>query len=140
MDRITKNLLNEFIDQYELENLPEDKAFELFAGYLVTSRHYSELFSIDDISVGAGADCGIDCIAVIVNGNLVTEPEEIEDLATNNSYLDVSFILVQAERTSGFDMAKIGKFAFGVSDFFSEDPQLPQMREFVYTLAYGEKC
>ncbi|MEK9139139.1 MAG: hypothetical protein AAB393_18620, partial [Bacteroidota bacterium] len=32
----------------------------------------------------------------------------------------------QAERSSGFETAKIGQFVFGVCDFFSEAPQLPQ--------------
>lgn len=126
MDRITKALLTEFVEQSSLQALPEEKAFEHFSGYLVTSRHYSESFSSDDITVGAGGDCGIDCIAVIANGNLVTEPEEIADLGEVNGYLDVTFVFTQAERSSGFDTAKIGQFVFGVCDFFSEIPKLPQ--------------
>lgn len=126
MDRITKALLNEFVQQNSLEALPEEKAFEHFCGYLVTSRHYSESFSSDDIAVGGGGDCGIDCISVIVNGTLVTEPEEITDLGETNGYLDVTFVFTQAERSSGFETAKIGQFVFGVCDFFSETPQLPQ--------------
>lgn len=126
MDRITKALLNEFVQQNSLEALPEEKAFEHFCGYLVTSRHYSESFSSDDIAVGAGGDCGIDCISVIVNGTLVTEPEEIADLGETNGYLDVTFVFTQAERSSSFETAKIGQFVFGVCDFFSERPQLPQ--------------
>jgi hypothetical protein len=126
MDRITNALLNEFVQQNSLHALTEEKAFEHFCGYLVTSRHYSESFSSDDIAVGEGGDCGIDCISVIVNGTLVTEPEEIEDIGSNNNYLDVTFIFTQAERSSGFNTAKIGQFIYGVLDFFLEKPQLPQ--------------
>lgn len=126
MDRITKALLDEFVDQNGLQMEAEDKAFELFAGYLVTSNHYPESFSTNDIGVGAGGDSGFDCIAVIVNGNIVTEPEEVQDLASANGYLDVAFILTQAERSHSFETAKIGQFAYGVRDFFSEAPQLPQ--------------
>lgn len=126
MDRITKALLTEFVEQNSLQTLPEDKAFEQFSGYLVTSAHYSESFSSDDISVGAGADCGIDCIAVIVNGTLVTEPEEVADLAATNGYLDVTFVFTQAERSSSFETMKIGQFVFGVCNFFDEKQQLPQ--------------
>lgn len=126
MDRITKALLTEFVEQNGLGALPEDKAFEHFAGYLVTSGHYSESFASEDIAVGAGGDCGIDCIAIIVNGTMVTEPEEIADLAETNGYLDVTFVFTQAERSPGFETAKIGQFVFGVRDFFSETPQLPQ--------------
>jgi len=126
MDRITKALLDEFIQQNGLETLPEDKAFEHFAGYLVTAGHYPDSFSTDDICVGAGGDCGIDCITFLVNGSLVTEPEEIEDLASTNGYLDITFVFTQAERSPGFETAKIGQFAFGVCDFFSDRPQLPR--------------
>lgn len=126
MDRITKALLEEFVEQNELNRLPESAAFEHFSGFLVTSSHYSESFSSDDIVVGGGGDSGIDCMAVLVNGTIITEPEEIADLAETNGYLDVSFVFTQAERSSSFETAKIGQFVFGVSDFFSEAPQLPQ--------------
>ncbi|UFJ61299.1 AIPR family protein [Brevibacillus sedimenti] len=126
MDRITKNLLDEFVKENGLGNLSEDTAFEHFTGVLLTSSHYSESFSTYDIAVGAGHDCGIDCFAIIVNGSLVTEPEEIEDLAENNGYLDVSFVFVQAERSSNFDSQKIGQIGFGLLDIFSESPSLPK--------------
>ena len=126
MDRITKSLLGEFVLENCLELLPEDKAFEHFCGYLLTSNHFSDDFSTDDISVGAGGDCGIDCIAIIVNGCLVTEPEEVNDLAEGNSYVDAAFIFVQAERSSSFEASKIGHFGFGVKDFFSATPSITQ--------------
>lgn len=126
MDRITKSLLDEFIAEQSLEALSESTAFEHFCGWLTTSSHFSETFATDDIAVGAGGDCGIDCIAIIVNGCIVTDPEEIEDLEVTNGYLDVTFIFVQAERSASFESQKIGQFGFGVSDFFKENPTLPQ--------------
>ena len=42
MDRITKGMLNEFVEQNNLSSLPEDKAFEHFCAYLVATGHYSE--------------------------------------------------------------------------------------------------
>lgn len=126
MDRITQALLKVFVEQNNLQSLPEDRAFEQFSGFLVTSAHFSESFSSDDITVGSGGDTGIDSIAVIINGTLITEPEEIADLVVANGYLDVTFVFVQAERTSSFETAKIGQFVFGVCDFFADKHQLPQ--------------
>lgn len=126
MDRITKALLNEFIIQNGILNQNESTAFEYFTGYLVTSKHYTENFNPDDIAVGAGGDCGIDCISIIVNGNLITEPDEIADLEQTNGYLDVTLIFTQAERSSSFESEKIGQFAFGVRDFLGESPTLVQ--------------
>jgi hypothetical protein len=129
MDRITKSLLDEFVNQNGLELLAEESAFEHFTGYIVTSKHYTESFSSDDIHVGAGNDCGIDSISIVVNGCLVTEPEEVEDLSETNGYLDVTFIFNQAERSSSFESAKIGQYAYGVNDFFKTTPSLPQNDE-----------
>ncbi|SOD92748.1 AIPR family protein [Spirosoma fluviale] len=129
MDRITKSLLDEFVNQNGLESLAEETAFEHFTGYIVTSKHFTESFSSDDIHVGAGNDCGIDSISIIVNGCLIAEPEEIEDLTETNGYLDVTFIFNQAERSSNFETAKVGQFAYGVNDFFKTTPSLPQNNE-----------
>ena len=129
MDRITKSLLDEFVNQEGLTNLSEESAFEHFTGYLVTSRHYTETFSSEDIHVGAGGDCGIDTISIIVNGCLVSDPDEIEDLSNTNGYIDATFIFNQAERSNGFDTSKIGQFSFGINDFLSTSPVLPQNEE-----------
>lgn len=126
MDRITKSLLEEFTEQDSLQGLPEDARFEHFTGYLVTSKHFTETFSSEDVHVGAGSDCGIDSISIIVNGCLVSDPDEIEDLSETNGYLDATFIFNQAERSSSFDMQKLGQFGFGITDFLSEKPNLPQ--------------
>jgi hypothetical protein len=126
MDRITKSLLTEFVNQNELVSLPEETAFEHFTGFLVTSRHFTENFPTEDIHVGSGGDCAIDTISIIVNGCLVTEPEEIEDLANTNGYLDVTLIFCQAERSESFSTAKIGQIGFGIEDFLSDTPTLPQ--------------
>lgn len=124
MDRITKSLLEEFVHTNTLETLPEETQFEHFCGTLVTSRHYAESFDSEDIAVGAGGDCGIDCISVLINGRLITDPEDVSDLDDSASYLDVTFVFVQAERSSSFEVAKLGSFGFGVQDFFSESPRL----------------
>jgi len=126
LDRITQSLLDEFVAENSLEAIPEDHAFEHFCGWLVASEHYSETFSTGDIAVGAGGDGGIDCVAIIVNGALVTDPEEIEDLEEANGFLDATFVFVQAERSAAFETAKIGQFGYGVIDFFSERPALPR--------------
>jgi len=124
MDQITRTMFNEFISSTGLTTLSESSQFEHFVGYLITQRHYGDLFSTEDIVVGAGGDTGIDSIAIIANGSLIIEPEEIEDFATNNGYLDIVFVFMQSETSARFDAAKIGTFGFGVSDFFSDTPRL----------------
>jgi hypothetical protein len=118
MDRITKSLLDEFSREHGVAGLPEDKRFEHFACYLTVQRHHAETFDTEDIVTGAGGDTGIDGIAIIVNGSLVTDCETVAELADRNGFLDVLFVFIQAERSPSFETSKIGQFSYGVTDFF----------------------
>jgi hypothetical protein len=126
MDRITQSLLTEFSKDFDLEKLAEDKRFEHFSAYVTIRRHYGEVFDTADVAVGSGADTGIDGVAIIVNGALISDVDAFHDLAESTTNLDVSFVFVQAERSQSFDAAKIGTFGFGVVDFFRGQPTLPR--------------
>lgn len=130
MDKVTESLLAEFSKEHSLEHLKESKRFEHFSSYVVVRGEHTESFDTADIVVGddestqGGADIGIDGIAIIVNGVLVTDVEELEELIERIGYLDVAFIFVQAETSSGFEGSKVGTFGFGVVDFFRDIPKL----------------
>ncbi len=126
MDRITKSLLDEFSREHGLTGLAEDKQFEHLAAFLAIGRHHPETFDTTEVVTGAGGDTGIDAIGIAMNGALALDPDIVEELAQANGYIDVTFVFVQAERSSSFETAKIGQFAFGVLDFFKEQPALPQ--------------
>lgn len=133
MDRITQSLLTEFSAEHGIDGLPEDLQFEHFTGYVTVRRHYGETFDSGDIVVrdgkdgsSGGGDTGIDAIAILVNGTLITDKETFDDLNESCGNLDVMFIFVQAERSSSFETAKIGQFLYGVLDFFKPAPTLPR--------------
>ncbi|MFG0593581.1 AIPR family protein [Delftia sp. WSY_9] len=126
MDRITTSLLSEFIAEEGLKKLPEDKQFEHFSAFLTIGRSLPEAFKTTDVVIGSGGDTGIDAIAIIVNGSLIEDEAAVDDLLERNGYLDVTFIFVQAERSSSFETTKIGQFHYGVQDFFKEKPTLPR--------------
>jgi hypothetical protein len=122
MDRISESLLNEFSSDQDITALPEDVRFEHFASYLTVRRHFTETFDTSELVVGKGNDTGIDGIAIIVNGALLTDIEALEE--NQNGYLDVAFIFIQADRSPSFDSSKMGTFGFGVLDFFRDPPTL----------------
>ena len=126
MDRITEQLLGQFSTENSLEGLAEDVRFEHLTAFLTVRRHYSRALDSNDIVTGSGGDTGLDAIAIIVNGVLVTDVDMVEELLEQNGYLEATFIFVQAERSASFDAAKIGTFGFGVLDFFSDAPRLPR--------------
>jgi hypothetical protein len=139
MDQITQSLLNDFIIENSLSSLSDSEKFEHFTSFLVTQKHYAESFLTDEICIGRGGDTGIDSIAIIANGQHITEPEEIDDLAETNGFLDIIFVFNQAERSSSFDTAKIGQFAFGVRDFFAPQPKLMSNEGVQYSRKIWEK-
>jgi hypothetical protein len=119
-----------FSHEHELTHLNESKRFEHFCAFLVVGREQSETFSTQDIIVGddtqpgPGTDTGIDAIAIVVNGELVSDFDELVERADTAGYLDVEFIFIQAETSSGFEGAKIGTIGFGVVDFFRDAPKM----------------
>jgi hypothetical protein len=127
MDLVTKNLVSSFKDE---ESLPDDiddaTLFEHFANFCVVSQDYGEEFDVDDVHTGGGDDLGIDGIAIVVNGAMVSDASEVEDLATTNKYLEAEFIFCQAKSGGNFSGSEVSNLFFGVKDLFSETPALPR--------------
>lgn len=108
-----------------MTGLSDADTFEHFANYCVISDAYDDEFDVHNVGVGGGNDLGLDGIAVIVNGALVSSVEEVEDLLAISGSLDVTFIVVQAKSGGNFDGAAIGVFFDGVDEFFAESTSLP---------------
>lgn len=132
MDRIIQSYMDSFIKSQEILEKDESKQFELFSAYCVVEQWYTETYNLQDIIIGEGGDCGIDSIAIIVNGNMVTSKEEIDDIIeVNKSLSDINFIFVQAKTSASFDYGEMGTFGAGVKDLFSEDPQMIRNEDIV---------
>lgn len=127
MDRIVQKQMESFLSDQQIEEKEQSKQFELFAAYCAVEQHYTEDYTLLDIVTAEGGDCGIDAIAIIVNGTMITSMEEIDDLLkVNKSLFEVSFIFVQAKTSSSFNYGDMGTFGTGVKDFFANSPQMVQ--------------
>lgn len=124
MDRITKKLLQDFLEAQEMESNNEADDFELFCNYSVLANEYNKTFDVKSITVGAGSDTGLDGIAIIVNGHLVEDTDEINSLLEANGYLEITYLFIQSKTSSSFDTKEMHVFYYGVNDFFSENPKL----------------
>ncbi|MER5482344.1 AIPR family protein [Streptomyces sp. NPDC002812] len=125
MDRITKTYLEAFQSEQSLGHLSPSDAFERLADYCVVCDAYDDEFNVEDVHTGGGADLGLDGIAILVNGALVTSREEVMDLLAISGSLDVTFIFVQAKSGGDFSGESIGTFFDGVDEFFQERIELP---------------
>ncbi|HED37155.1 MAG TPA: AIPR protein, partial [Ignavibacteria bacterium] len=122
MDRITKNLLEDFLKQFEIKSESEYIDFEKFCNYSVIKNEFNNEFEIEDISTGENQ--GIDGLAIIVNNQFVGTTQEVEDLIKEARILEVNFVFIQSKTSAKFEGSEIGNFIFSVKDFFSEKPRL----------------
>ncbi len=124
MDKIVQTYMEGFLKQQQITEKDMSKQYEIFSSYCVIAQQYTEIFDLNDVITGAGGDCGIDSMAILANGTLVTSKEEIDDLITiNKALLDISLIFIQTKTSSNFSGGEIGTFGSGVLDFFSDTPQ-----------------
>jgi hypothetical protein len=126
MDRVTKSYLQEFREEQSLsDDMSESDLFEYFADYCVVSLAHEEEFDTADVHVGGENDLGLDGLAIVVNGVLVSSVEEAQDLLEINGFLDVKFVFIQAKTSSNFSGEHIATFFDGVEEFFADEPTLP---------------
>jgi hypothetical protein len=124
VDKITTSVLETFSKENGITLLPEEVRFEHLTAYLAIRRHFSRALDTEDVIVGAGGDTGLDAIAIIVNGALMTDVDHVQEMYDQNNYIEATFIFIQAERSAGFDGAKIGTIGNGVVDFFADHPKM----------------
>jgi len=104
---------------------------------MIRGKH-SESFDTHDVVVGdddttyGGGDTGIDAIAIIANGVLVSDLDELDELIERAGYLDITFIFVESETSSHFEGGKIGTFGAGVVDFFRDTPKFSRNNKVAY--------
>jgi hypothetical protein len=126
MNKIVAAILEEFSKENGIEALDEKDRFEYLTAYLTIRRHFSRALDLKDVIIGGGGDTGVDAIAIIVNGSLMTDVDQVQEMLEQNGYLETTFIFVQAERTASFDGATIGTMGNGIQDFFRDIPQMTQ--------------
>jgi hypothetical protein len=125
MDLVTQNLMASFKAEESLPVSTEDALLlEHFVNFCAVSKEYGEEFDVEDLHTGGGDDLGIDGIAVIVNGTLVQDLEEVDDLAQTNKYLEVDLVFCQAKSGSGFSGNEISNFFYGVKELLAAKPKI----------------
>ena len=129
MDRIVKNLVEDLLKSLELSSDGPDRDFEKFANYCLISKEYNKSFDLDSTCTGSGDDTGIDGLAIIVNGQLIENKEDIDFLLSSNNYLEGSYVFIQSKTSNDFSSKELNNFGFGVKDFFSEAPKLRRNKE-----------
>lgn len=133
MDRITLSCVGEFILQHEIGDASESENFEKFCHFCIISKEYNGQFSVEEIGTDPGTQ-GIDGIGILVNGKLIDETDEVDDLVESNRTLEATFVFIQSKTSSSFQGSEIGNFGFAVKQFFEDNSILfpgPKMQAFL---------
>lgn len=69
---------------------------------------------IEHAVLGGGSDEGIDIAAVIVNGKIVSEPEDIDELIAEQGANSAKVVFIQAKTSESYDSKLVAKFLHGV--------------------------
>lgn len=125
LDPFLISILKSFSRAHGLEDLPNDQAFERLVAYCCTSAQHPHPFVADDICPGGGHDLGLDSIAIIANGHVITSIEHWEDLTKRLRRVDVTFVLCQGKMANHFDASAIATFLEGALAFF-QPPTMPE--------------
>lgn len=91
---------------------------ELFERYVAANYLFQyvndDVESIERSVIGGGGDEGIDVGAVVVNGRIVFEPDEIDELISEQTANSAKVIFIQAKTSESYDSKLIAKFLHGV--------------------------
>ncbi len=124
MDRITKSYLSEFKLKYAFnDSIKEETLFEHLVNYTLLERKIDE--SLDDdliekINIGKNGTIGIDGFAILINGHLIFNKDDINLILDNNKKSFAEVVFIQSKTSANFDNKEIGLFGNAVNDFISE--------------------
>lgn len=107
MDRIVQSYMESFLALQQIEEKDQSRQFEMFASYCTVEQHYTDTYNLSDIITAEGGDCGIDAIAIIINGTMITSEEEVDDLIELNKKLSELYFVMRMPMISVMYLQKI---------------------------------
>ncbi|AXH67037.1 hypothetical protein SEA_THYATIRA_38 [Mycobacterium phage Thyatira] len=130
MDRVTKGLLKTYVDSAGLGKLGETQQFERFVTHVALSKSYDGSFSADDFCVGDGVQ-GVDAVALSVNGALVSDLSELEEILEEAGSLRADLTFLQAKTSAKFELGDLSVFADTATSVVTSDDSsvLPEISE-----------
>lgn len=146
MNPVIKAQVAEFTAREDLGDHPENEAFEIYSAYSVLNGGLGE--SVDAVEAHLkGDEFGIDAVAIIVQGRLVTDTTDAEQAIQDIRSPEIDFYFFQSKTGTSFDYGNISKFFDGILGFFDggmkgESPQLDDLmaaKDLLYSKAVGRR-
>ncbi|QZQ54453.1 AIPR family protein [Curtobacterium sp. TC1] len=114
MHTLTSKRVQKFARDFGFDGSESEK-FERYVAANYLYQWVGNSVELIEASVlGGGSDEGIDIAAVMVNGKVVSEPKEIDDLIADQATNTSKVVFIQAKTSESYDSKMIAKFLHGV--------------------------
>ena len=128
MNQIINSYLTAHVKEYGISDYTPQEAFEHFVNKCIVNGVSLERFDPSDVMTDKG-EIGIDGVAIILNGQLVTDIETCIAIYEQNRKVRVKFMFIQAKTSEHFDGGEINTFFKGIKHFFEPKDQRPNTNE-----------
>jgi AIPR protein len=102
VDVVIEDAMQKFQAQFGLADLTRDQLFETFAAYCVVGQFYEDDFEPDDLRMGGPGDLGIDAAAVVINGSMYTDANDVRECVAKSRDVRAHFVVIQAKAVTSF--------------------------------------
>jgi hypothetical protein len=123
MNPLIAGLFAEFRKREELDELTEADAFELFVANLVLGDDLFSQAAATDFLLDQDT-IGVDVAVLEVNGQVVWDQDDVDDICEGARRLDVTVHLIQAKRSASIDTAQMLNFGDVAKKVLNNDPAL----------------
>jgi hypothetical protein len=126
VDVVIEDLLARFQNDRGLNHLKREQLFETFAAYCVLGQFYEDDFDADQVRTGSSGDRSIDAAAVVIDGTLYTEADDVEAHLAKSGAPRVHFVVIQAKQEDSFKADEYARISADLLDVFGQaKPALP---------------
>ena len=118
MNPVNQAQMTEFAESFALQSEKESDQFELYSIFSILNGASGENVDPFDAHL-KGTEFGLDGVAIIVQGKLVTNADEASAAIGDSTNPSVDFYFFQGKTSAKFEYGDISKFFDAVSEFFS---------------------
>jgi hypothetical protein len=120
LNPVIKAQVADFTNTNALESRTESELFEIYSIYSILNGGLGE--SIDPLDAHlSGSEFGVDGVAILVQGRLVSDNDTTEDAITDIKNPQIDFYFFQSKTGTSFEYGNISKFIDSITGFFDGD-------------------
>jgi hypothetical protein len=122
LNPVVKAQVKDFVTTNAITSISESEQFEIYSIYAVLNGALGESVEPLDVHL-AGSEFGVDGVAILVQGRLITNTAEAEEAILEIRSPEIDFYFFQSKTGTSFDYGNISKFFDALTGFFNGEMQ-----------------